>query len=670
MPSLNIGYCGSLGSFTLSGQYRHGQFLMIPHENVPLTLFVKRCSSPQRQPCAHQGPVIQPGVVPIGSGGQYCSDGTLETVAVTTGCDGRYTVTVSGTVLAVGLAIGNWIPNPAFSCGAPPPTQDPTSTNWLPYIPDPATLALYGCPREVGAEGTALTDAIGDLFPDQTGGISDGSEVTDACGYILDSTPCMPCKYTTGSFFVTRPTRVVVTRPGDGTVQLQPQALNGSYTLDFWEIASGPGVLAYYTLDSACYMVGGVHVQLTDGCGLTETVITEPYAGLAPLTTIDWPNLQSVAISNWTADCSPPLNTTFEGPIGPLFISGPLNGPPGPTLPTVSVQIYPNLLAGSLGDLCISSSPTFGVLLQTCTGAAAERLQADCIGAIVAVSWISEGGLYTACHRGATRAIGRSTAGWEATQTVESANADNIGMVFLPDAALYLTYLLSGAPVYRLNHQFGSGAAWSGTQIPGPAVAGHSASGRGQEQAFRLRATGSQSVNGPLEFSQCRDNRGANWTSPIAPAGLVSATAQGPYCGAAWMDNRTVALFSLAQSVPGLGAAGMLLMSESTDGGDSWSVPNYIGYSGQCSSVAKTAQGVLVAAIWGARGAGDTGTTFLISRNGGEGWVRPTIIGGPAPPPLSTPPVLAALEDTVFCIWVTGNQPQFLASTDGGNTWR
>ncbi len=650
-------YCGSAGVFTLSGQYRRGNASAIPHENVPLTLFIKVCNGPQRRPCAHTGTVTGVGTV-----GEYCSDGVIQTVPVTTDCSGNYSVTVSGSILAAALAVGSWIPNPAFSCAAPPPTEG-GGTSWLPYILDPATASRYGCPKDIGGTGTALSLAIGDLYPDETGGITDGSQVGGACGYVAVSEPCMPCKYTTGSFFVTRPTPVNVIYPGDGTVIQQPQSLNGSYTLNFWENFYRAGIVAYYTNDGANYMVGGVNVHLTDSCGVTETVTSEGYGGIAQIEHVDWPNIASVTVSNWPGDCSPPLNTVFAGPEGPLIVNGPLTGPPIGTLPAQNAQIYP--VMDNLTGLCIASFPTFGVKLQTCTGAVPERLQADTYQGILAVAWISSGALKTACHRSATRYSGSSIGGWETTETVETASADDIGMVYLPDESLYLCYQLSGTPLYRLNARLGSGTAWGATAAPNPAVSRHSSSGRAQDQAYRFRATGGLSTMAPIQFSQCRDNRGAFWTAPRQ----VTALAQGPYCGGIFAANRYLCLFTLSANTPGVGAANQLLLTTSYDGGVTWSAPIFTGHNGQCSGIAKTAQGALVAAVWGAGGSSDHGTTFLRSVNNGEGWAQ-VGIGSRQPPPLSTPPALVAIEDTLLCVWVSGDQPQFLASMDGGATWK
>ena len=133
----------------------------------------------------------------------------------------------------------------------------------------------------------------------------------------------------------------------------------------------------------------------------------------------------------------------------------------------------------------------------------------------------------------------------------------------------------------------------------------------------------------------------------------------------------TSALYSLAQTVPGLASAGSLCMAKSVDGGPTWAL-SYTGYSGQCGGIARTRQGVLVAVVLNntpiSGFPGLYGTGWLQSRNNGEGWSNESA-PGMSVPALALPPVIAAQEDIVYTVWVTGDQPQFLASRDGGVSW-
>ncbi len=480
MPAISAGYCGAAASFTLSGQYRRGRYLTIPHENVPLTLFLKRCTGPVRKPCAHP----RVGTVSVG---EYCSDGEIEIMPLTTDCAGNYSVTVVGSYLAAALAVGPWVANPAFSCGSPPAADNPANAAWLPFVRDPASIARYGCPRDIGASGTAISSGLGDLINDETGGISDASVINGLCGYIAPTGVCSECQNTTGAFFVTRPTAITVVRPGDGTVQYQAQSLSGSYTLDFYDNFTGAGVVAYYVKDGSFYQVGGAMVHLTDSCGRTETIGTASYPGVSQIGNVDWPNIVSVTVSNWVGECSPPLYTSFAGPEGPLFVSGPLTAA---TRPRILRDVYPAV--PTLTDLCINAFPSFGIRLQTCTGETPERLQADTHDERLAVSWLTATGgtLRTAVHLSPLRHIGNSAEGWEAAEVVESAGADDIGMAYLPARALYLSYMLGGAAKRRLNPMAGAAGGWGLATAAVPAVSRHSASGRAEGQAFRFRALG------------------------------------------------------------------------------------------------------------------------------------------------------------------------------------
>jgi hypothetical protein len=123
----------------------------------------------------------------------------------------------------------------------------------------------------------------------------------------------------------------------------------------------------------------------------------------------------------------------------------------------------------------------------------------------------------------------------------------------------------------------------------------------------------------------------------------------------------------LAVSVAGFGAAGNLMWTESTDGGQTWSAPVFTGYDGQCNGIVRTAAGVLVALLW--TPGPDGGTGFLQSRDRPHSWNH-DVGSGRFVPPLTRPPALVALDDTVYVVWVTDDQPQFLASLDGGVSWR
>lgn len=647
------GYCSNTGTFTLSGKFTRTSEAGISHENVPLTLFVKQCSPPGAKPCAHQ-PTSGPGSPAPGA--QYCADGSITAQYTTTACDGSYSFTVNGSTLAIGLAIGHWVSNPDFSCAAIAPGVGGSGENWLLYIPDAETQIWYNCGFGLSASGTALTPPspiFAEFIEDALGGLTDATlnSAVSPCGPIAGGQICLGCQQVTGCILLMYAGGVTGTYP-----DYIADILTGSYTFNFWDSGQAE-VFTYYLLDGKYYTVRGVEVTVKDVCGNSETITTVG-AGAGGFTQVDWYNLSSVSIGNWTTDCSPPIGVDFSGPAGGmLFINGPYAALPVALLTDISPTLP------SMTPYCMQREPILGAPLQEpCIGTVADRLAADTLGGVLAVAWISSGALKTAVHRSPARQIGSSTAGWEATDVVEATDADQIAMTFLPNESLYLTYYLSGVAKYRLNKSFGANGKWLAAASPNPVVGGPGACGRGQEQAFRFQAQGSFTANGAIAFSQCRDNRGAEWTAPV----VVTPNAAGPYCGGIFVENLHGCLFTPATSVSGSVAAGSLYWTQSTDGGATWSAPVFTGFGGGilCNGIVRTRQGVLVAVVWDPTA---HTTAFLVSRNGGQGWQ--SVTRSTPVPALTIPPVLAAIGDLVFVIWVTGEQPQFLCSQDSGITF-
>ncbi len=665
-------YCGSSGSLTISGYYtrnaEHGAAGAIPHENCPMTLWYKMCASPMAAPCAHN-----PANFDSFPGSQICIDGTIGMAQTTTDCTGFYTFSLTGVITGFLVGPGSYIENPAYTGCDEAFVPIPAGGAAQQWVLDGPSSVAFGCAADTSWKVTEPGGAIA------TGSNPPGGELSSAAwifaeedlgagpcvGTAPSTSTCYACSYSGTGIVGRQNTPLFDTSLG----KYVANPITGSWTADLWS-PSPLSPIHYYTKDGKFYTVSGVGVVVSDSCGNTDST----YGGSGTPAT-DWYNWVSgsVSLQNWTpGTCSPPLYTPFLGPDGVhnLLVQGPFD-----TLNTGDVQIYPNPF--SMSGLCLMGGLSYGVQLQPpCTGVQTERLQADMSKDVLAVAWVGSAGgaLNTICHRGPSKHIGSSTVGWEAAHTVESAAADDIGMVFLPNESLYLTYLLSGSPVYRLNKMFGSGADWSTTGSPNPLVARHSASGRGEGQAFRFRALGTPTTNGNLEFSQCRDNRGALWTAGEDDSSsiVITESAQGPWCGGIFVENACICLYSLAQTVPGLAAAGSLCMAKSVDGGQTWAL-TFTGYSGQCGGIARTRQGVLVAVVLTTSSPisglpGLFGTAWLQSRNGGEGWANEFKFGLSVPA-LALPPAIAAQEDIVYTVWVTGDQPQFLASRDGGISW-
>lgn len=287
--------------------------------------------------------------------------------------------------------------------------------------------------------------------------------------------------------------------------------------------------------------------------------------------------------------------------------------------------------------------------------------QADVYAGLLAVAWVTgDGKLYTSVHRGPQKVIGQSGGGWEEPQQVEAANASDCGIAYLPNGVLYLCYDLSGAKKYRTNAALGSSGFWSAAGTPSPAVSRHSAVGRGQGQAFRFRALGAVGASGSVDFSQCRDNRGAAWTSPVTAV----TGARGPFCGGVWLGNG----YGLLYTEHSTGKARWL---KATDPANWPAGPGAdTGMVGQMVGLTLTSAGVLIGLLWDWDGTtGNKRFRACRSRDRGATWEKDSA-DIPALPALDTPPAVVSLEQTAYAVYVVNNTPQFAASIDSGVSWQ
>lgn len=645
-------YCSNTGTVTLTGNIKYGTHVLpgVNRENMPLTLFVKYCCNPKTKPCAHPVPshATPPGSV-------YCADGYITPQYGTTDCSGNFSFTVQGSILGVQLNMGTWVANPAFTCSAP--TSGAVNyTDDASFIPDAQTQTWMndGCSFGTGFE----VIPTGSLLHDVGGNFSDEVSNTNNDVYICPGTVAIPyCRACTDKFgqpFWSAIAGGITFPNAPNPVPVVANTLSGSVSLQVYWGCGGATTVSYYVKDGKYYIVSGIYVTLTDGCGKSNTNLPTPIIG-----GFDWHNYSSVSVSNWTPNCSPPIGTPFAGPLGGnLIVSGPFTHIT--SAPKDVSTIYPNY-DGKIPAMCPNACATFLIELQPpCIGTTPDRLQADCYKDVVVASWVNSGGaLKTSCARAASQKTAGTlgTEQWESPYTVEATNADDIGMVYLPNEQVYLTYLLSGTAKYRLNGQRGASAAWSAAATPSPLVARHSGSCRGQKQAVRVRALGTPSTDGLLQFSQCRDNAGAVWTTPVT----ITSFAAGPWAGIIYTGNTYVCLFNLSSGTTH-GTANGIYKSTSTDGGATWSTPTFTGFIGAVNGICQTAKGTLHAAVWSTT---SHAMSVLTSRNQGLGWGN--YFSCPfSTPTMTQPPVIAAQGDNVYLIWVTGDTPQYLMNTDGG----
>lgn len=287
-------------------------------------------------------------------------------------------------------------------------------------------------------------------------------------------------------------------------------------------------------------------------------------------------------------------------------------------------------------------------LVTTCSCAASVKLSASVYDDILCVAWIdSAGGVRHARHLSPRHYIGDGTHGWDSVETIEASGCDNVGLAFLPNGRLYLTYKKGADNVYRFNEQIGRSGEWSATATPDPDNTGISANGIGKAQTFRIRSSGST-----FQFAQCRDCLGAKWTTE-----KQVFTADSPTAGAVWAENQYIALYSVQDGkVRWKRDPNFSLVIADHDAG-------FTGYKvgGMCYTTA----GVLVAPLWQIV---SQRTVIARSRDRGDHWEKDGSYETHIPK-LSRPPVAVNVEDAALVVWQVGDVPAFTGSLDGGRHW-
>lgn len=595
--------------------------------------------------------------------GYYCKDGHILLDSTTTDCNGDYTYTANA-VKGFAVYAGPWIENTLFDPTVSLLGEINPNTGQMSYIPFAGKEELFYkrtpfLPDESdifysGLYALYFTGGRYYSYSFAYGGITD---LTDAAGSFeifgfggkappcLGNTPWTPLAST--GFPAGYASAVGGSSFGAGPAS---NYLNGNWTVNL----TGRSALirALVKKNNRLYSIGGVQFTLTDSCGNSETTAATSSAGYATLSQVDWGKINSASVAAGMPSCADTYPDATHVDQGPL--TTPLRFSP--------YEIFPDLV--DLSQLPLVGSPSPVVLyayLLDCDGTVApsEAVRADTSSGQIAVAWTDGGKLYTSVHRGAQKQIGDGGTDWETPEQIEAANASDCGIAYLPNGVLTLCYDLSGAAKFRTNKAFGSSGFWSAAGTPSPAVSRQSAVGRGQGQAFRFRALGAAGASGSVEFSQCRDNRGVAWTSPVTAV----AGARGPFCGGVWLGNG----YGLLYTEHSTGKVRWLLATDPT----SWPAgPGAdTGMSGQVVGLTLTAPGVLIGLLWDWDGAaGNKRFRACRSRDRGATWEKDSSDIG-ALPALDTPPAVVSLEQMAYAVYVVNNTPQFAASKDSGVSW-
>lgn len=416
--------------------------------------------------------------------------------------------------------------------------------------------------------------------------------------------------------------------------------------------AENPGGVPKY------YVADGMQVRFDFFGGGSETVTTDS-EGISDVTVADINTLCGLTILSGAPTCAN-LNT-HPAWVDPHSVH--------PTWVSRSAWFQGkdfNFCGGSPVDVTLIRCQTTVLVADIppciCSGAttpANEAVRADTHSGQIAVAWTDGGKLYTSVHRGPQKQIGDGGTDWETPEQIESANASDCGVAYLPNGVLYLCYDLSSAKKYRTNKAFGSSGFWSSAGTPSPSASRQSAVGRGQGQAFRFRALGAVGASGSVEFSQCRDNRGAAWTTAVTAV----TGARGPFCGGVWLGNGYGLLYTEHST-------GKVRWLKAIDPGNWPAGPGAdTGMSGQVVGLTLTSAGVLIGLLWDWDGTvGNKRFRACRSRDRGATWEKDTSDIG-ALPALDTPPAVVSLEQMAYAVYVVNNTPQFAASIDSGVSW-
>lgn len=306
-----------------------------------------------------------------------------------------------------------------------------------------------------------------------------------------------------------------------------------------------------------------------------------------------------------------------------------------------------------------------GLACGSCNQQASSGISADIYepNGSLSVAWTNaSGALKVSTNRASLHSGTLGMQNWTSPISLETANASDVGLTYMPGGKLYLTYDLSAAKKYRTCDKFGGSSSgdWSASGTPSPAVSRHSDSSRGTDIAFRVRATGN-SASGSIEFSQVPSQDPSAWSSPVT----INTVGRGPYCGAEWNGQKYILLYTRD-------ADGKIYTQVSTNGGVSWTASpgTDTTKTGQVSGLACNDAGVLCAPVWdNGTGSGSTNRVFAMrSRDGGDAWEKDASYITQIPA-LSTPPQIVAYGHYFIIIWVSSDQPQFVISEDGGTTW-
>lgn len=287
---------------------------------------------------------------------------------------------------------------------------------------------------------------------------------------------------------------------------------------------------------------------------------------------------------------------------------------------------------------------------NTNSGADVARLSVDWRDGILNVAWVNgSGALKTSVHLAPTAYIGSGASGWQAPQTVESANSTSCGIAYLANETLYLACNLSGNAKWRHSEQKGLSGSWSSTLPEAVGLGQFASKTRGQEMVFRASAGANSS--GAIFLYTCSDNTGTDW---VNRATIVSG-ARGPLCGLVFTGHSWGCLYTKFSD------SKVLFLRTSNVG--LWTAsPIDTGVTGRATSIARLRSGRIVGLV---QDLNTSAVKPIWSNDRGATWSAGSAIGITPDPP----PVIVSAGDLLYLVYIVSDAPVFQCSQDGGATW-
>jgi hypothetical protein len=329
---------------------------------------------------------------------------------------------------------------------------------------------------------------------------------------------------------------------------------------------------------------------------------------------------------------------TWDAPGTAAYYNGQLQQAPYGIWVAPSLCWYIEVIAGGL---CNSIGTTGGGISGGSN--VATSICADTYTGVLALTWCNASGKqFLATHESPLlQGAGNGTNGWDANQTLVASGISSVGVCYLPGTGR--CWVTNNTSTQQYSDRLGRGA-WNNVPSDAKNYAGDVYSnGRMAEQSFVFSGS-------TIYF--CRDRVGTQWgygSASGVSSGFCVSLRNGSY----------------------LAADTGLTVSITSSPSGTWNSTTH-SISGTLVGLVYTAAGYLFGLLWDNTGGSPTHQFWgLRSYDKGLTWAKDSSLlpTSSIPAMTSAPPVLIEHEQALLVCWAASDQPQFVASFDGGRTW-